>query len=155
MGTSPGLSISTGATNASSGALQMSDETTLVSEGPFLGGGGTTLFIPGAIDNIGGSASDNADTLLTAISGVSGSGTLATFDFTALAPGGSSLSAFNVILFDSSLSGIDAAVTNASVTVPGSAVPEPRYAGLIACGLLLFFCLSGRRLVRPNSSPRE
>lgn len=120
-----------------------------VNEGPFLAGGGSTLFIPGTIDNVGGSVSNNADSLLTAISGVTGSGTLVTFDLTALAPGFSSLSAFNVILLDSSLSGIDATVNNSSVTVPSSAVPEPRYVGLIVCGaLLLLICLPRRWLAR-------
>ena len=62
-----------------------------VTEGPFLASGGSTSFVPGAIDNVGGDVSNNADTLLTAISGVSGSGTLASFEFTALGSGSSSL----------------------------------------------------------------
>src|SRR5579872_3309794 len=57
---------------------------TSITEGLFLPGGGTTFFIPGTIDNIGGTISSNADTLIGAISGVSGSGTLAIIDFTAL-----------------------------------------------------------------------
>jgi Dockerin type I domain/Cohesin domain len=119
-----------------------------VTEGPFLAGGGSTFFIPGTIDNVGGSVSDNADTLLTAISGVSGSGTLATFELTALASGESSLSAFNLILLDSSVSEIDAAVQNGSVTVSSVATPEPRYAGLLVGGGLLLLLLRRRGLAK-------
>jgi general secretion pathway protein D len=120
-----------------------------VTEGPFLTGGGSTFFVPGTIDNVGGSVSDNADTLLTAISGVSGSGTLAVFDLTALAPGSSSLSAFNTIFLDSSLSEIDTTVQAGSVTVPGSVVPEPRYGGLLICGgLMMLVCLPRRGLAK-------
>src|SRR5437867_11035043 len=62
-----------------------------VTEGSFLATGGSTFFIAGTIDNVGGSVSSNADTLLTALSGVSGSGTLATFELTAVGAGSSSL----------------------------------------------------------------
>jgi hypothetical protein len=116
-----------------------------VTEGPFLGTGGSTLFIPGTIDNIGGSVSNNADTLLTAISGVTGSGTLATFNLTAIGPGDTSLSAFNVILLDSSLSEISATVQNGSVNVPGVVTPEPLHVGLLmGGGLLLLICVRRR-----------
>jgi hypothetical protein len=74
-----------------------------VTEGAFLPSGGTTFFIPGTIDNVGGDISANADTLIGAISGVTGDGTLAEFDFTALADGTSAISFANNILLDSSL----------------------------------------------------
>ena len=48
-----------------------------ISEGAFLGTGGATFFIPGGIDNGAGSISSTANTLLTAIGGVSGGGVLA------------------------------------------------------------------------------
>jgi Cohesin domain len=79
-----------------------------VIEGPFLPGGGTTIFIPGSIDNVGGTVAATADTLIGAISGVAGNGVLAEFQFTALAPGTSALSFGNEILLDSSLSDITA-----------------------------------------------
>ena len=58
-----------------------------VTEGPFLGSGGSTFFLPGAIDNTGGVISFTANSLLTAISGVNGNGFLATAQFTAVAAG--------------------------------------------------------------------
>jgi adhesin HecA-like repeat protein len=47
-----------------------------ITEGSFLPSGGSTFLIPGMIDNNAGIIAFNADTLLSAISGVSGSGTL-------------------------------------------------------------------------------
>ena len=51
-------------------------------EGSFLLGGGPTFFIPGAVDNVGGSVTATANTLISAISGVDGSGTLVVLQFT-------------------------------------------------------------------------
>src|ERR1017187_3613466 len=50
-----------------------------ISEGSFLPSAGSTFFIPGAIDNIGGNAISNADTLVGDISGASGDGDLVDF----------------------------------------------------------------------------
>src|SRR5690242_1252599 len=74
---------------------------TSIIEGAFLPGGGTTFFIPGTIDNSGGTISSNADTLIGAISGVSGGGTLAILDFTTLGTGMSAIDIANVTLLDS------------------------------------------------------
>ena len=87
-----------------------------VNEGAFLPSGGPTFFIPGFIDNVGGSATFNADALL-GVPGVSGSGVLLEFDFQALAAGTSSLSLSNVILQDSVGNFIDSGLANGSVTV--------------------------------------
>ncbi len=96
---------------------------TNVWEGPFLPSGGPTFFIPGVIDNVGGTVSFNADTLESAIAGVTGSGVLLTFDFTPVAAGTSTVSIFNVILLDSNGAGIDMPNQDGTVTV--SATPEP------------------------------
>jgi len=100
-----------------------------VTEGAFLPSGGTTFFVPGTIDNVGGTVAATADTLIGSIPGVSGDGTLAMFDFTALAPGTSALSFANEILLDSSLndSTADTTFQNGSVTVSSAStsVPEP------------------------------
>jgi hypothetical protein len=107
------------------------------SEGAFLPSGGATYFIPGTIDNVGGAVTYNADTLLTAISGVNGGGLLATIDFTAVGTGTSALDLANVTLLNSELNPISAATIDGSVTVKGvtTGVPEPATLGLLGLGL--------------------
>jgi len=117
-------------------------EATGVSEGGFLPGGGTTFFVPGSIDNTGGTVSFNSDTLLSAISGVSGDGTLLVFDFRALGSGTSPLTIENEILLDSGLNFISDTTEGGSVTVQeqtggggGTNVPEPSSLLLLAVGM--------------------
>lgn len=105
-------------------------------EGPLLGTGGATLFIPGTIDNAGGTITSTADSLFGAIKGVSGSGVLATVSFRALAGGTSAINPFNAIFLDSTLSGI--VVTSQSGTVNVSGAPEPGTALLLGLGAALF-----------------
>lgn len=94
---------------------------TFIAEGSFLPSGGATLFIPGLIDNATGLISFTGDTLLTSISGVTGSGTLARIQFTAAGSSSSPIALSNVVLLDSTLSVIPVSVVNGSTTV----VPEP------------------------------
>src|SRR5580704_16132375 len=61
-------------------------------EGSFLPLGGSTFFIPGTIDNVGGTITLLAATLEGMIPGVSGSGTLAILGFDAVALGTSPIS---------------------------------------------------------------
>ena len=96
---------------------------TSVSEGSFLPSAGATFFIPGTINNVAGSIVFTADSLVGAIPGATGSGTLATVNFKALAAGTSAVALSNVTLLDSKLSTITAGSANGSVTVSG--VPEP------------------------------
>jgi hypothetical protein len=108
-----------------------------VTEGAFFQIGGSTFFIPGTIDNSAGSITFNADTLLSAISGVTGGGTLVVFDFTALSPGTSTFTIENEILQDSTAAVLSDATTSGSVTVQGStAVPEPSGLLLLSGGAL-------------------
>jgi hypothetical protein len=87
------------------------------SEGPFLAGGGSTFFIPGTNDNLGGSVFATADTLLTAINGVNGSGELAVFTFDAIDAGSSTFSIQNETLLNSGLNVISDLTKTGSVTV--------------------------------------
>lgn len=96
-------------------------------EGPFLAGGGGTFFIPGTNDNVGGTVSATADTLLAATPGVSGAGELAVFTFDAIGAGTSTIGIQNEILVDSGLNVISDTTTGGSVTVTSgttTAAPE-------------------------------
>lgn len=108
-----------------------------ITEGSFLAPGGATFFVPGTISNGAGTISFTGNSLLTAINGVNGGGTLATVNFTATGSGSSPINLFNVTLLDSSLSGIDTTLQGGSVRVAGgtTAVPEPATLLLIGTGL--------------------
>lgn len=94
-----------------------------ISEGPFLPAAGSTIFVPGTIDNTAGTATVTADTLTGAISGATGSGELAIFSFKNLAQGNSALGLSNVALLDSSLDDIAFTTTDGQFI---STIPEPR-----------------------------
>jgi hypothetical protein len=113
----------------------------LITEGPFLPTGGPTSFVPGTIDNVVGSITLTADTLLGGIPGVTGSGTLAMAEFTALDLGTSPVTVSDVILLNSSLADIGATVTGGTVTV----VPEPATLVLVGAGFAGLGGLSLRR----------
>jgi Cohesin domain len=117
-------------------------QATDVLEGSFLPSGGDTFFIPGTIDNNAGSVAFNADTLLSAISGVNGGGTLLQFDFIATGVGTSFLNSGNVLLLDSSGNEIARSITNGSVTVKGAGgtvqVPEPGVNSLLLSAVCVF-----------------
>ena len=112
-----------------------------VLEGAFLGGGGTTFFISGFIDNTLGIVSFTANSLIGAVPGVTGNGPLATLAFTALGIGTSAVTISNLVLLDSSLADIvDFSTNDGDVTVrrPDQA-PEPAAFSFIAIGALLFY----------------
>ncbi len=117
-----------------------------VSEGDFLASGGATFFIPGAIDNTGGSITFNADSLETAISGVNGGGVLLSVQFQAIAQGNSPVDLANIYLYDSNLNPIAADSQGGVITVNGgSAVPEPGGRSFtILCLMALSFFLAAR-----------
>lgn len=110
-----------------------------VTEGTFLSSAGTTFFTPGVIDNTTGLISLVSASFVDLFP-PSGSGLLATVQFTALSSGLSPLTASNVF-FDWSDSGFT--VTNGSVCVTGgtacgggggTSVPEPSSLALLLIG---------------------
>jgi general secretion pathway protein D len=108
-----------------------------VFEGPFLGSGGATFFIPGTIDNGTGVISFTANTLVAPIPGVSGNGELVRIRFNAAAPGESALTIFNSLLLDSGLSPIDHSAISGKVTATSAPVPEPSSVVLLCLGFAL------------------
>ena len=114
-------------------------------EGDFLQAGGPTFFVPGTLT--AGAVSDLAVTLLEAIPGVSGSGTLVRLEFTTIRSGQTQLNLFGVLLLDSSVSGITADTPSSTVEITGASIPEPStlFLGAVGASLLIFW----RRVRRP------
>jgi cohesin domain-containing protein len=131
------------------------------SEGPFLATGGSTFFIPGTNDNLGGTVFATADTLLTAISGLNGSGELAVFTFDAIGAGTSTFAIQNETLLNSSLNVIGDLTKTGFVTVssPVVAAPEIDPASTVAALSLLLGGLAvlrgRRRTARPLTPCRQ
>src|SRR5947209_14153276 len=86
-----------------------------INEGPFLAQGGTTIFLPGAIENDQGRIGSTVDTLVGVVPGVSGNGVLATVLFQMLAADTGPVTLSNVILLNSRLQPIPA--TTAGTTI--------------------------------------
>jgi hypothetical protein len=102
-----------------------------VSEGAFLGAGGSTLFDAGTINNTAGTVSFVLGTLVGGVGGVNGSGVLATLNFTVTGLGTSPLALSDVLALDSMLMDIPVQLTNGTVT----AVPEPGSWLMLAAGV--------------------
>lgn len=83
------------------------------------------FFVPGKNDNVGGTVAATADTLLTAIDGVSGTGNLAVFTFDAIRTGTNTIGIQNETLLDSSLNVIADGTTGGSVTVTSATATAP------------------------------
>ena len=110
-----------------------------VTEGSFLDAAGTGLFLPGDIDNLLGTVSFVANSLLGPVPGVTGNGVLATMNFMALAAGTSPFSFANVLLLDSTLAESLYTTQSGSVTANGTTarVPEPSTLLFVGTGLAL------------------
>src|ERR1035437_3897701 len=111
-----------------------------ITEGAFLGSGGPTFFLAGAIDNVNGLISSTADSLEGPLSGVTGSGVLTSVTFTALAPGSTSVSIFNTFLIDSQSNFIFADTGDGTVDV---VTPEP------AAGEMVFLAFAVLAVLKP------
>lgn len=107
-----------------------------VTEGPALPTAGTTFFVPGAADNVAGMLALSGDTLIGPIPGFTGSGTLASISFAAVAGGTTSISFSDVLTLSSAFDVGVPTLESANVAVTGtSPVPEPSTTLLMAIGL--------------------
>lgn len=127
-----------------------------IAEGSFLSSGGATFFIPGDIDNLAGSVSFTANSLL-GFDGVDGSGTLARISFTAVGVGSSAVTIFNAVVLDSTLSGVMLATSRGNVSVAQgqtTTVPEPSSLTLACIAALLAIgrsAVNGRQRLLRNA----
>lgn len=122
-----------------------------VDEGLLLAGAGTTFFIPGIIDNIIGSISFTGNTLIGAIPGASGNGTLAIMGFKAVGEGTSPLSLVDLLFLDSGLSSLVTTRQESMVTVitgSGNPIPEPATLPLMLMGIWTYAFLRQRKKQR-------
>jgi Cohesin domain len=114
-----------------------------ITEGALFANTNNSYFLPGSIDNGAGSITFTADTLLGPVPGVTGPGTLAVIDFTAIGNGISSLDFSGLILQDSSLNNLTVTPVSGEVNVAPASEPAPLC--LLACGLGLMICSVWRR----------
>lgn len=112
-----------------------------ISEGGFLASGGSTVGDTGVIDNAVGTVGLVYNSLVGAVPGVSGSGTLAHLRFQVLGQGVAALSFGDVALLDSQIGDLKVQVQGLSVT----AVPEPASLLLLGAGVLALLGLARRR----------
>jgi Cohesin domain len=120
-------------------------------EGTFLAKGGSTFFIPGTNDNVGGTVAATANTLVSSVPGVSGSGNLAILTFEALKTGVSAIAISGVEFTDSSLNSISTSSTGGSVTVGSSRIAAPEIDPASAMSALTLL-LGGLTVLRPRST---
>ena len=128
---------------------------TSVTNGLFLSTLSDGSFIPGTIDNVGGLISSTADSETGLVSGVTGSGTLAIFQFTAIGSGTSAITVpvSSVILLDSNLNDIAFTTSGGGVNVSAvTSAPEPTPGLLVLSGVMVLLLF--RSMARRNRRRR-
>ena len=107
-----------------------------ISEGGFLPSAGSTIFVPGSIDNIVGTAIGIAGALVGDVPGAAGNGTLVDLRFAAVSPGTSAVTVSNVILLGSGLNEIPSTTAAGSVVVDTTIfAPEPGLSWVVGLAL--------------------
>lgn len=120
-------------------------QATTLLEGDFLSAGGrATFFLPGTIDNLAGTVSFTADTLVGPGPAVTGDGLLVHLSFRATAGGQSALSFGNVVLLDSTLTELP--TTSLASATHVVSVPEPASMALFGLGLAVVMAGARRRM---------
>lgn len=102
-----------------------------VTEGAFLATGGSTFFDGGSVNNMLGTVSFTFNTLIGAIPGTSGNGTLARINLNVIGTGAGALNFSDVLFLDSQSGDIQLVVNNRILT----AVPEPGSLALMGLGI--------------------
>jgi len=113
-----------------------------VTEGALFANTGDSFYSPGTIDNTAGTILATADTLIGNVPGVSGPGTLAIVQFTAIAAGMTSIDfspQSDLILQDSKGSTLAVTAHSADITAVTS-IPEPSTLSLLALTLIFGLC---------------
>lgn len=119
-----------------------------VSSGNLLSDG--TGFFPGLVDNVAGSVSFIADSVVAG-PGVSGDGILARATFLAFGAGASAINFSNVLLLDSGLNLLTDVVLSPGTVSVSASVPEPDTLALLALALTML-ALGRRRTRRSPAS---
>lgn len=118
-------------------------QVTSVKEGGFMAAQGETYFYEGSNDNLAGKVDYVANTMLGAVPGVSGSGSLVHFTFSVLGAGNSQLSLSDVLFLDAASNEISTQWAPQNVV---TAVPEPEAYLMLGVGLLGLAALRRRQV---------